>query len=94
MMQRNANYGDRANDNAISLTTSRPAEAKLPAKYDGPANDGLDPGVVSLFEVECRRTFRTIKLLGGNKSRVAEVLGVDRRAFFRRLRQYRSDRST
>jgi DNA-binding NtrC family response regulator len=77
-------------------TTGPPSEARLPEKpekYDGPANDGLDPGVTSLFEAECRRTLRTIKLLGGNKSRAAEVLGVDRRTFYRRLRQYESDRS-
>jgi DNA-binding NtrC family response regulator len=77
-------------------TTAAPCEAKLPEKpekYDGPANDGLDPGVTSLFEADCRRTLRTIKLLGGNKSRAAEVLGVDRRKFHRTLRQYRSDRS-
>jgi DNA-binding NtrC family response regulator len=73
--------------------TTGPPPATLPGRYDGPANDGLDPGVASLFEAECRRTFRAIKLLGGNKSREAEVLGVDRRTFYRRLRQYRSDRS-
>jgi DNA-binding NtrC family response regulator len=78
-------------------TRRPPSEAKSPEKqekYDGPANDGLDPGVTSLFEAECRRTLRTIKLLGGNKSGAAEVLGIDRRSFYRRLRQYRSDRSS
>ena len=73
--------------------TGPPSERKLPRQYDGPANDGLDPDVASIFEVERRHTLRTIKLLGGNKSRVAEVLGIDRRAFYRLLRQYRSDRS-
>ena len=73
--------------------TGPASERKLPGQYDGPANDGLNPGVASLFEVERRRTFRAIKLLGGNKSRSAEVLGIDRHAFYRLLRQYQSDRS-
>ena len=73
--------------------TGPPSEPTSRDQYDGPANDGPDPGVASLFEVERRRAIKTIKLLGGNKSRSAEVLGIDRHAFYRLLRQYQSDRS-
>jgi len=41
--------------------------------------------VVPLAEIERRYVHRVITLLGGNKSRAAEVLGIDRRTLHRKL---------
>jgi DNA-binding NtrC family response regulator len=44
--------------------------------------------VVSLDEIERRYIYRVIKVLGGNKARAAELLGLDRRTLYRRLERY------
>ncbi|HET9957679.1 MAG TPA: sigma-54 dependent transcriptional regulator [Polyangiaceae bacterium] len=44
--------------------------------------------VVSLEEIERRYIYRVIKILGGNKARAAELLGLDRRTLYRRLEKY------
>jgi two-component system response regulator HydG len=41
--------------------------------------------LICLEELERRYVERALSLLGGNKSRVAEVLGIDRRTLYRRL---------
>jgi DNA-binding NtrC family response regulator len=49
-----------------------------------------DPSVVPLLELERRHILRTLKRLGGNKMRAAQLLGIDRRTLYRRLEQYQS----
>jgi two-component system response regulator HydG len=44
--------------------------------------------VLSLEELERRYILRVVALLGGNKSRAAQMLGVDRRTLYRRLDRY------
>jgi two-component system response regulator HydG len=44
--------------------------------------------VLSLEEIERRYIYRVIKILGGNKARAAELLGLDRRTLYRRLEKY------
>jgi two-component system response regulator HydG len=44
--------------------------------------------VLSLDEIERRYIYRVIKVLGGNKARAAELLGLDRRTLYRRLERY------
>jgi two-component system response regulator HydG len=41
--------------------------------------------LICLEELERRYVERALSLLGGNKSRVAEILGIDRRTLYRRL---------
>lgn len=55
------------------------------------ADDPLD--IVNLEELERRYILRVIKLLGGNKSKAADMLGLDRRTLHRRLEKYEADRS-
>jgi DNA-binding NtrC family response regulator len=50
------------------------------------ANDATD--IVSLEELERRYITRVIKLLGGNKARAAQLLGLDRRTLYRKLEKY------
>lgn len=47
--------------------------------------------IVPLAEVEQRYIRHVIKLLGGNKSQAALVLGIDRRTLHRRLHKYADD---
>ncbi len=44
--------------------------------------------ILSLDEIERRYVTRVIKLLGGNKARAAQMLGVDRRTLYRKLDKY------
>jgi DNA-binding NtrC family response regulator len=41
--------------------------------------------VLTIDELERRYIRRVLKLVGGNKSRAADVLGLDRRTLYRRL---------
>lgn len=53
---------------------------------------GEDPNeLVSLEEVERRYILHVMKAVGGNRSRAARVLGLDRKTLYRRLRQYKHD---
>jgi DNA-binding NtrC family response regulator len=47
--------------------------------------------VVSLDELERRYIIRVIKLVDGNKSRAAHLLGLDRRTLYRKLDRYRQE---
>jgi two-component system, NtrC family, response regulator HydG len=44
--------------------------------------------IVPLEEIDRRYILRVLALLGGNKARTAEVLGLDRRTLYRRLEKY------
>jgi two-component system response regulator HydG len=52
-----------------------------------------DPAeVVTLDELERRYILRVLALVGGNKSRAADILGVDRRTLYRRIERYEGQR--
>ncbi|MEA2747289.1 MAG: hypothetical protein QOI41_1432, partial [Myxococcales bacterium] len=42
----------------------------------------------TMEELEKRYLLRVFKLVGNNKSRAAEVLGIDRRTMYRKLERY------
>jgi two-component system response regulator HydG len=44
--------------------------------------------VLTLEEVDRRYIARAIMLVSGNKSRAADLLGLDRRTLYRRLEKY------
>jgi two-component system response regulator HydG len=50
------------------------------------ANDEME--IVTLQEVERRYVARVLTLLGGNKSRAAQVLGIDRRTLYRKAEKW------
>jgi two-component system response regulator HydG len=47
--------------------------------------------IVSMDEVERRYMLRVIKQLNGNKTRAAQLLGLDRRTLYRKLERYEAD---
>ncbi len=51
------------------------------------ANDAEE--IVTIDELERRYIVRVIKLLGGNKARAAQLLGLDRRTLYRKLDRYK-----
>jgi DNA-binding NtrC family response regulator len=46
--------------------------------------------IVTIDELERRYILRVLSLVGGNKSRAAQVLGFDRRTLYRKLERYQS----
>ena len=48
--------------------------------------------VLKLDELARRYAVRALALVGGNKSKAAELLGVDRRTLYRRLDRYERPR--
>jgi two-component system response regulator HydG len=50
------------------------------------ANDPTE--IVTMDELERRYILRVLSLVGGNKSRAAQVLGFDRRTLYRKLERY------
>jgi two-component system response regulator HydG len=63
----------------------------LPAQVRGYAQQGASRGIhsieeiVTLDELERRQIMRVLKLVQGNKSRAAQLLGLDRRTLYRKL---------
>ena len=52
------------------------------------ANDPTE--IVTMDELERRYILRVLSLVGGNKSRAAQVLGFDRRTLYRKLERYQT----
>jgi two-component system response regulator HydG len=52
------------------------------------ANQPLD--IFTIDELERRYILRVLSLVGGNKSRAAQVLGFDRRTLYRKLERYQT----
>jgi DNA-binding NtrC family response regulator len=55
------------------------------------ATAGQPEDIVSLAELERRYILRVIGIVEGNKSRAAQLLGLDRRTLYRKLDRYRRD---
>ena len=56
------------------------------------ADDPTD--IVTMDELERRYLLRVLKLVGGNKSRAAQMLGLDRRTLYRKLERYEQQAKT
>jgi transcriptional regulator with PAS, ATPase and Fis domain len=48
--------------------------------------------VTSLFDAERDHVLRAVEQFGGNKTRAAAILGIDRRTLYRRLERYETER--
>jgi DNA-binding NtrC family response regulator len=63
----------------------------LPDKVTNPDRDIVEEAALdgaTLGEMERRYILRVLKKMGGHQIKTAEVLGIDRRTLYRRLRQY------
>ena len=58
----------------------------LAGSFVATANDPTE--IVTMEELEKRYLLRVFKIVGNNKSRAAEVLGIDRRTMYRKLERY------
>jgi two-component system, NtrC family, response regulator HydG len=54
-------------------------------------SDGHSSEILTLEEVDRRYIERTLALLDGNKTRAADLLGLDRRTLYRRLEKYEAE---
>jgi DNA-binding NtrC family response regulator len=68
------------------LAQSKPANAVAPAKQPATQDDAPSEGSLSLLERE--HILRVMESVGGNKVSAARILGLDRRALYRRLERY------
>jgi len=62
-----------------------------PEKFVVSANQPEE--IVTIDELERRYILRVLSLVGGNKSRAAQVLGFDRRTLYRKLERYQNGAS-
>jgi two-component system response regulator HydG len=83
-------------ERAVALTDYEQITVEdLPPKIQGFRRshvivDADDPAdFVSLDEVERRYILRVLEAVGGNRTRAAQVLGVDRKTLYRKLQEYR-----
>ena len=63
----------------------------LPASITAPERDIVEEAIIDnipLSEVERRYILRILEKMGGHQIKTAQVLGIDRRTLYRRLRQY------
>ncbi len=63
----------------------------VPENVRGAAMDAADSDLPSLSEVEQAHIVRTLRQTGGNKTRAAEMLGIDRSTLYAKLRRYDTD---
>ncbi len=69
---------------ALSLEDARVGAELIHSLLRGAEDPGSGPEALELAAMERRHIARVLKMTGGNKSRAAELLGVDRRTLQRR----------
>jgi transcriptional regulator with GAF, ATPase, and Fis domain len=60
----------------------------LDVRCEQPPKAGPEPDWVPLIELERRHILRAMKLVGGNRGRAAELLGIDRSTLYRHLQRH------
>ena len=65
-----------------------------PTTSPRPSSETAAGEVASLFDAERDHVLRAVQQFGGNKTRAAAILGIDRRTLYRRLERYESERSS
>ncbi len=66
----------------------QPDDLPLEVRADASALDAGAGDATLLKEVERRHVLRILRMAGGNKSRAAQMLGIDRGTLYHRLREY------
>jgi two-component system response regulator HydG len=72
-----------------------PEQLRLPSPSPSGLGPGNDEAIITLDELERRHILTVLARMNGNKSRTAELVGVDRRTLYRKLDSYqRADSSS
>ncbi|HXG90759.1 MAG TPA: sigma-54 dependent transcriptional regulator [Blastocatellia bacterium] len=83
---------ENAVEHALTMGTGEVLTAEdLPVSVTSPERDIIEEAVldnVSLAELERRYILRILEKMEGHQIKTAQVLGIDRRTLYRRLRQY------
>jgi DNA-binding NtrC family response regulator len=86
---------ENAMERAVTLTRfERIAVEDLPERITSYESTRINPvefdaqQVLTLHELERRYIERVLKAVGGNKTRAAKLLGLDRRTLYRKLERY------
>ena len=61
----------------------------LPEKAERTTTGGMNTGTESLEEMERKQILRALEEAGGNKTRAAEILGINRATLFRKLKRFK-----
>ena len=60
----------------------------VPERADPAGAGGEDSGTESLEEMERKQILKALEEAGGNKTRAAEILGINRATLFRKLKRF------
>jgi two-component system response regulator HydG len=75
----------------VTVSADLPSSLLSAGESEPSSFDPLPENVVNLAELERQHILRVVKQLDGNKSRAAQLLGLDRRTLYRKLDQYRKN---
>jgi two-component system response regulator HydG len=68
-----------------------PAKIRTYRSTDFPVASGSDPdALVALAKIEQRYILHVLEAVGGNRTRAAKILGLDRKTLYRKLQEYTS----
>ena len=82
----------RQNEVLVADLPDKIQRCKLPAAKSADGDSAESVG--SLFDAERSHVLRAVQQFGGNKTRAAALLGIDRRTLYRRLMRYEAARSS
>jgi two-component system, NtrC family, response regulator HydG len=82
----------RQNELLVADLPDKIQRCKLPGAEAADGDSAESVG--SLFDAERSHVLRAVKQFGGNKTRAAALLGIDRRTLYRRLMRYEAARSS
>jgi two-component system, NtrC family, response regulator HydG len=74
----------------LAICADLPQSVRGPLHEERTAMGKLPDGLLDLAELERNHILQVLERLNGNKSRAAELLGLDRRTLYRKLDQYRT----
>lgn len=81
-------------ERAVVVSQGGPITAEMLPEHIRPAaavagGDGDGGSIPTLAAAECRLIERALRAAGGNQSRAAEILSIERRRLYRKVKQYR-----
>lgn len=84
----------RTDELTLEDLPERIRQSVKPNASDGVPSDAQQSELTSLFDAEREHVLKAVEQFGGNKTRAAMLLGIDRRTLHRRLERYETKRSS